>query len=331
MGLSSYGNWQSSRRVSVLRVILFQVVFISSMEERHMSALFDRVWKLVVPGLVVGLCTVSVAAQQRVDAPRSDGHTTPLLVYQAVGTGSGCASLAIVSHGAGGSENGYRYLAEAMSREGFTTIVMGHRESGLAALRADMMADGIHNGIQALVADANAEQARLLDVSAALKWADRQCHAPFRVLLGHSMGAETTMLEAGARNMIGVTSPPAGRDRFDAYVALSPEGPGVVFPDHAWSGIHKPMLILTGTRDQSLKGGPEARLIPWTGLPGTSGRCQWEGVIDGATHMNFAGAGLGHERVEPLITQTIHSFLDGVRGGSCRLPAAVPGIALKSK
>lgn len=301
------------------------------MEKRRISAVFDRVWRLAILCLVAGLSAVSVAAQRRIDAPRSDGRTTPLLIYQAEGAGSGCAPLAILSHGAGGSENGYRYLAEAMSREGFTTIVMGHRESGLAALRADMMADGIHEGIQALVADANAEEARLLDVGAALKWADAQCRAPFRVLLGHSMGAETTMLEAGARNMIGVVEPPAGRDRFDAYIALSPEGPAVVFPDHAWSGIHKPMLILTGTRDQSLNGGPEARLIPWTGLPGTAGRCQWEGVIEGATHMNFAGSGLGHERVEPLITQTIHSFLSGVRAGSCGLPAAVPGIALKSK
>jgi hypothetical protein len=50
------------------------------------------------------------------------------------------------------------------------------------------------------------------------------------------------MLEAGAINMIAVASPPSGQDRFDAYVALSPEGPGIVFPDRAWRGIHKPML-----------------------------------------------------------------------------------------
>jgi hypothetical protein len=31
------------------------------------------------------------------------------------------------------------------------------------------------------------------------------------------------MLEAGARNMIDVPSPPAGQDRFDADVAFSPD------------------------------------------------------------------------------------------------------------
>ena len=199
-------------------------------------------------------------AQQRLTVPRSDGHTTPLMVYPAVGADAGCAPLAIISHGAGGSENGYHYLADGMAKLGYTTAVMGHAESGLSALASDVRDYGVMPGLTHLVADPNAEQARLLDVEATLRWADSKCHPPFRVLLGHSMGAETVLLEAGAKNIVNVPSPPAGRDRFDAYVALSPEGPGVVFPQDAWSGIHKPVLVLTGTRDQSLEGGPQARL-----------------------------------------------------------------------
>jgi predicted dienelactone hydrolase len=270
-------------------------------------------------------------AQQQLSAPRADGHTTPLLLYPAVGASSACAPLAVISHGAGGSEYGYRYLAEAMSHLGYTTVVMNHQESGMAALRTDMREHGFMPGVRALVADPAAEQARLLDVGAALKWADSQCAAPFRVLLGHSMGAETVMLEAGAKNMIGATSPPAGQDRFDAYVALSPEGPGVVFPKDAWSGIHKPMLILTGTRDQSLKGGPQGRLVPWHGLPGSAGQCQWMGVIDGATHLNFAGNGPGNERVTAMATQTITAFLEGVHKTSCILPPSTSQMKLQGK
>lgn len=270
---------------------------------------------------LAALLTVSPAfAQKRITTPRSDGHSTPLLVYSAAGA-AGCAPLAVISHGAGGSENGYRYLAEAMAKSGFTTIVMGHRESGLAALRG---------GVRQLVADPQAEQVRLLDVAAALKWADSQCKASFRVLLGHSMGAVTVMLESGARNMIDVSSPPAGQNRFDAYIALSPEGPGIVFPEHAWSGIRKPMLILTGTRDQSLKGGPQARLIPFGDLPG-SNTCQWMGVIDGATHMNFAGNGPGADRVEPMVTQTVAAFLNSVRAPACAVPSPVQGMTLQAK
>ena len=279
------------------------------------------------------LLVLPLFAQQRASAARADGRATPLLVYPAQDKpAGGCAPLAVISHGAGGSEGGYRYLAQAMARDGFTTLVMGHRESGLAALRADVREHGILPGVEALVADPKAEQARLLDVGAALGWAAGLCQAPFRVLLGHSMGAETVMLEAGARNLLGVASPPAGQDRFDAYVALSPEGPGIVFPDHAWGGIRKPVLVLTGTRDQSLKGGPAARQIPWRDLPGDrAGRCQWMGVIDGATHMNFAGNGVGADRVEPMVTRAIASFLAGVRKRHCALPPAESGMTLNAK
>lgn len=281
--------------------------------------------------LVFALALVPANAQQRVNAPRADGHTTPLLVYAASGSGEGCAPLAVISHGAGGSENGYVYLAQAMTHMGYTTVVMGHRESGWAALQADLRKYGLMAGVRGLVADPQAEQARLLDVGAALKWADGRCKVPFRVLLGHSMGSETVMLEAGARNMIGVASPPGGQDRFDAYVALSPEGPGVVFPDRAWSNIHKPVLILTGTRDQSLKGGPAARQIPWHDLPGAVGRCQWMGVIDGATHMNFAGSGFGREHVEDIVSETVASFLADVPRQSCPLPPSQARLTMQAK
>ena len=171
----------------------------------------------------------------------------------------------------------------------------------------------------------------MLDVGAALQWADGQCKAPFRVLMGHSMGAVTVMLEAGAKNIIGVSPSVAGLDRFDAYVALSPEGPGIIFSEHAWRGINKPLLALTGTRDQSLKGGAEARQLPWRDLPGIASKCQWMGVIDGATHMNFAGNGMGADHVEPLVTQTVANFLRGVRASACTLPQAKDGMTLQVK
>lgn len=276
--------------------------------------------------------SISLPAQERTAAPRADGRSTPLLIYKAEGPTSACPPLAIISHGAGGSENGYGYLARAMANGGYTTIVMGHAESGMAALRPVILSHGIHDGVQTLVQNPQAESARLLDVSAALAWANAQCKAPFKVLLGHSMGSSTVMLEAGARNMIGVASPPASQNRFDAYVALSPEGSGIVFPEDAWSGIHKPMLILTGTRDQSLKGGPQARQVPWHELPGDGvRRCQWMGVIDGATHMNFAGNGFGAAKVEPLVTSTALAFLTEVRTGHCTSTTPQTGLTLSTK
>lgn len=288
----------------------------------------------VVRALVVCaalLLVASASAQRLIEAQRADGRMTPLMVYASEQAQRGCAPLAVISPGAGGSESGYRYLAKAMAYMGYTAVVMGHKESGMGSLRADVRADGIKAGIRALVTSRRAEDARLLDVGAALKWAESQCRRPFRVLLGHSMGSETVMLEAGAKNQIGVTSPPAGQDRFDAYVALSPEGPGVVFPPGAWAGIHKPVLILTGTRDHSLNGSPANQQLPWHDLPGRRDDCQWMGVIRGATHLNFAGLGLGNWRVETRVEKTLAAFLAGVQRHDCMLPAPQRGMTLQAK
>lgn len=275
--------------------------------------------------------SASLWAQTHVNAPRSDGKLTPLLIYSASGATTGCAPLALISHGAGGSENGYKYLAQALSKNGYTTVVMGHRESGLDALSHDMRQSGFRKGLLQLVSNPQAEQARLLDVGAALKWSQSQCQPPFRALLGHSMGAITVMLEAGAKNKIGIPYPPAGQDRFDVYVALSPEGPDPVFPRDAWSGINKPLLSMTGTRDSGLAGGVQWRTMGWNDLPGTKGKCQWLGVINDATHMNFSGNGVGAAQVDPIVVSTVEKFLSDVRQGACTLPSPTPNLRLQAK
>jgi predicted dienelactone hydrolase len=266
-----------------------------------------------------GFCS----AQQLVRVPREDGAQTPLRVYAP--SNGGCAPLALISPGAGGSENGYRYLAEAMQADGWRAIVMGHEESGRAALTSEIQEKhGIKSGLRELVDDPKAYDARLMDIAAALKWAARPCKAPYVALIGHSMGARTVMVEAGARNRLGVK----GQDRFDAYVAMSPDGPDPMFPENAWSGIRKPTLILTGTRDKSMQTGDyKSRTIPYDNMPAG---CKWLGVIDGATHMNFAGGGFA-DTTEKLTLVETKEFLDGLRAGKCGSPVNAEGITLKNK
>src|SRR5580658_9515051 len=83
-------------------------------------------------GLAFALLWIAVplCAQTRIEVPRADGRTTPLEVYDPGAKASTCAPLAVISHGAGGSEEGYGYLARALAGEGYTAIVMGHQESG---------------------------------------------------------------------------------------------------------------------------------------------------------------------------------------------------------
>jgi dienelactone hydrolase len=194
----------------------------------------------------------------------------------------------------------------------------------MGALRSDMReSGGLKKGLTELVNDPAAYNARLLDIAAALEWAEKSCKAPFVALLGHSMGARTVMVEAGAKNNLGVRNP----DRFNAYVALSPDGPGKMFPENAWSGIRKPVLMLTGTRDGSLDGEWKTRTIPFDSMP--TG-CKWLGVIDGATHMNFAGGGFAGTTEKLTLLET-KAFLDGVRAGKCGVPVEAAGITVKSK
>jgi len=267
-------------------------------------------------------------AQQRVEVARADGAKTPLRVFAAQNA-QGCPPLALLSHGAGASEDrNLPYLATALSDDGWRVIAIGHAESGSAPMRDDIRAAGFKQGLIDLVTDVHAYRARFMDIDAALAWSQAQCRAPFKALIGHSMGAITVMLAAGARHKLDVGKGDAKFARaIDAFVALSPEGPGVVFPDDAWQPIAAPMLLVTGTRDGGLGGDYTWRIRAFEGLgPG----CRALAVVDRATHMNLGGLDPAHRvtsKVAPLVVQ----YLDGVRAGRCTQLIAPVGVMLRSK
>jgi predicted dienelactone hydrolase len=182
---------------------------------------------------------------------------------------------------------------------------------------------GMHDGMLEMVTDPALYRDRLMDIGAALAWAEQQCHRAFRALLGHSMGSEAVMFEASALNKIGLY----GENRFDAYVAISTSGPGSIFPEHAWNKISKPLYVLTGTEDKGLEGGWQWRTAPFDDLPAG---CHWLGVIDGATHLNFAGIGMAG-KTKRLTLDSVRAFLTGARDGHCAAPATEAGLQLRSK
>ena len=277
---------------------------------------------LVLASLLVA--AAPVVAQKHVDVARADGASVPLAVYEPVAAAKGCAPLALISHGAGGSERGLRYLGDAFARDGWRAVVVGHRESGLGPLAADIRADGFKRGIADLITNADAYKARFMDIDAARAWSDKSCKAPFSALIGHSMGAITVMLEAGATNKIGIR----GGGGFDAYVALSPEGPGAVFPAGAWLPIRAPMLLVTGTRDRGLEGDYAWRMQAYDGLaPG----CRWLAVIDGASHMDFGGLRSANARAEGATATLATRYLDGLRAGRCASAPKLDGVVLRTK
>ncbi|WMW79294.1 alpha/beta fold hydrolase [Undibacterium cyanobacteriorum] len=262
-----------------------------------------------------------ISAQDVQDLIRADGANTRAALYQV----TNCKGIAVISHGAGGSESGYSYLAKALQEQAWFTVVPGHRESGIPALRQQMNGKGIKAGLANLITDASAYRGRFMDIEAALAYARQHCHTDTTVLIGHSMGAATTMLLAGAHNKLALQAPSLP---FDAYVAMSPQGVGSIFPSHAWSGISKPVMTMTGTKDTELGGlAWETRLDPFKDMQPP---CKWSAVIDGATHMSFSGMTRDKQEKELIISTTLH-FLDQIKNRQCSLPAVIAGIEIKSK
>jgi dienelactone hydrolase len=267
------------------------------------------------------LYTAIASGEESQTLVRADGAPVPVRVYGVAQ--ASCQGVAVISPGAGGTEKGLSYLATALSRGGWLSMVVGHRESGPSVLRADMQGLDLKGALLKMTTDRSAYEARWMDISAVLDWARPRCGKHFSALIGHSMGAATVMLEAGAANKLNLT----GKDRFDAYVAMSPQGPGSIFPDGAWSKISKPMLMLTGTSDIALEGAWSTRTVPFDGMPAG---CKWLGVIDGATHMNFAGNGFSR-KTEALTIHATKTFLNSLAAGSCATLAEKDGIAFKHK
>lgn len=260
-------------------------------------------------------------AQTPASLPRSDGAVTPVLVYG--GAASACPRTMIVSHGLGGSERGLPQLAEAMARDGWRVIVMGHGESGRDALReAFRETRGIRAAFEQVVTDPDAYRGRLLDLDAAHAEATRRCRPPQLVLAGHSMGAATTMLEAGSVARVGRF----GRDRFDAYVAISPQGVGKLYADGAWSAVAKPVLMITGTRDRGRDGDWRTRISAFEQLP--PGRKRFI-VIPDATHLELGGRGA--PSVSQMVAAATREFLAGVATRGSLPRSRLDGVDVQDK
>jgi dienelactone hydrolase len=269
--------------------------------------------------LLLLVLTPHTQAAERLQLARSDGAKTPALHYAPVGV---CLGTVIISHGAGGSENGLAYLGKFMQSKGWRAIVLGHAESGRAALRAKIPGLDIKAGLAALITDPAAYRGRFADIQAALVWQKGRCKNPFTALVGHSMGAATVMLAAGADNQLGLRT----RIGFDAYVAMSPQGAGRIFPENAWRGITAPVYALTGTEDKALNANWQSRLEAYKSMPPG---CKWQGIITDANHMAFGRGGSEGETV--LITGSVLSFLEKAKTKDCSRPYSGKGIRIDSK
>ncbi len=208
---------------------------------------------------------------------------------------AGARPVLLFSHGLGGTREGGALWGEAWTAAGFVVVHLQHPGSDLAAVRAAATSFTDKNGLRAA---AGPEQllARLRDVVFVLDEITRRQATgrdrwgsvrPTQVgMSGHSFGAHTTLGMAGQRypGFEGISEP-----RLASFIAFSPSLPPVGDAQRAFDRMTRPLLSITGTRDQDVLGNgstPDRRIAVFAALPpGNKGHL----VLQDADHMTFGG------------------------------------------
>ncbi len=195
---------------------------------------------------------------------------------------AGPSPLIVFSHGAFGSHRNYGPLVEHWVSHGYVVVQATHSDSLLLGSR----------GRTADVTDPRNFQDwynRPLDVKFILDNLER-LQVPIdksRIGVGgHSYGAHTAQLLAGARTLPGAHGSDHSDPRPKAFLLVSPQGRGSMLHGDSWKGITRPMMVITGSEDRVRTGEePETRLDPYDLSAPGSKHLLW---IEGATH-NFGG------------------------------------------
>ena len=207
------------------------------------------------------------------------------------------AALPVVlfSHGLGGTRDGGTVWGEAWAAAGFVVVHIQHPGSDLAAVSRTATSFSDKAGLRA-AAGAAQLFARLQDVGFVLsqislrheaqlgRWATVRPSAVG--MSGHSFGAHTTLGMAGQRypGFEGISE-----QRLASFIAFSPTVPSVGDAQQAFGRLSRPVLTLTGTRDEDVLGNgatPDKRIAVFPALP-PGGKAQL--VLQDADHMTFGG------------------------------------------
>lgn len=258
--------------------------------------------------------------------------------------GKGPFPIIIFSHGYGGSDHGYEALVSYWTSYGYVCIRPSHADAGalkdtmsdLLAMRADQR-QSANNRNRQRQAD-NAAQAKPRPNAAELIWAKerepqwrdrvrdvvlildslndlekeypelqgKMDHARIGVG-GHSYGAFTSMLVAGAKTF---SNPPLALSdaRVKAMIAMSPQGISANrgLTADSWNDVHIPSMYMTGSRDFGANEteGPDWHRLPFDHSPAGD---KYFVLIKGATHMTFTGmaSGLGEQQYQPPVEAPI--------------------------
>ena len=218
----------------------------------------------------------------------------PLKLYFPEDQTEGPFPVVIFSHDWLASRENYELLGRYWASHGYVVIHPSHADSASSEAAAkellekhDPYAD--HAALAHRVSDIHSIIDKLDQLASKIPELKNKIDSKHVAVAGHSLGAYTAMLSAGAE--ANLTSIPGNRiawtdvktARIAALLLLSPQGRGEGgLDDNSWKDLRKPMLSIAGTADIGLKKQSAAsRRDPFQlSAPGD----KYELVIDGAHH-----------------------------------------------
>ena len=241
------------------------------------------------------------------DSARNNRHV-PIKVH--FPENKGTWPVVVVSHGAGGHWDANYAQARHLASYGYVVLCLEHLGSNTDRLKKGFR---FMKNLREMTRDTDELFNRPKDVGFAIDCAEswNRDHSDLRGrfdldhigVLGHSYGAYTVLVVCGVRPALDWLNPPVppgkgiGPDlsdtRVDAGVALSPQGPGEpYFHNESYGYLKRPVLGISGTRDQQQGAKPENRLKYFEYIPPGGQILIW---LNNADHMAFSDStGAGH-------------------------------------
>lgn len=217
--------------------------------------------------------------------------------------------LVIVSHGLGGSRMGYRYLGEALAKSGFVAVHPQHLGSDRALWSRNPFT--LLGNFRDAAQDGNAV-ARAFDVSFVINHILKMPNSPVKIdpdriaIAGHSYGANTAMLIAGAKVSREQVLQSFNDARVKAAIIISAppfygdEDLGAILGE-----ITIPTLHITGTNDfirvPGYRSGPSDRRAVFEALAQNPSVPKTFISFRDATHSMFTGWSRGEESLNKVV------------------------------
>ncbi|MGL4595434.1 MAG: alpha/beta hydrolase family protein [Thermoguttaceae bacterium] len=226
----------------------------------------------------------------------------------------------LLSHGLGGSRDGFPYLGDFWSNHGYVVIVMQHHGSDGAVWKnrgERSVLEAMRSAVTAKEATNRVGDAKfVLDELKCRNENNDKSERLFGIIDmsrigigGHSFGSHTTTAMIGRL-------PYTPDSRIKAAIAMSAAGPENGDAKQVFEKVKTPIMFLTGTKDYSPilpEIEPVHRRIPFDSIDETE---QFLAIFDDGDHMLFSGharfRGLSalEKKYQPIIQELTLLFLD---------------------